>query len=250
MNNSVYGKTMENLRNRIDVRLVSNKKDYLKWTSKSSYMSHKIFDNDLVAILKNKFTLTLNKPVYIGMCILKLSKVLMYEFDYDYIKNKYDNNSRLLFRDTDSLMYEIKNEDVYEDFSNNKEMFDLSNYSTKLKFYDNSNKLVIGNMKDETAGVAIEEFAGLNPKMYSYLVDDNSEHKKAKCVNRNVVATISHNEYKDVLLNKNILRHSMYRIQNKDQKIGIYKINKISLPCFDNKIYIQNNGCDGLALGC
>ena len=177
MNNSVYGKTMENLRNRIDVRLVSNKKDYLKWTSKSSYMSHKIFDNDLVAILKNKFTLTLNKPVYIGMCILKLSKVLMYEFDYDYIKNKYDNNSRLLFRDTDSLMYEIKNEDVYEDFSNNKEMFDLSNYSTKSKFYDNSNKLVIGNMKDETAGVAIEEFAGLNPKMYSYLVDDNSEHK-------------------------------------------------------------------------
>ena len=177
MNNSVYGKTMENLRNRIDVRLVSNKKDYLKWTSKSSYMSHKIFDNDLVAILKNKFTLTLNKPVYIGMCILKLSKVLMYEFDYDYIKNKYDNNSRLLFRDTDSLMYEIKNEDVYEDFSNNKEMFDLSNYSTKSKFYDNSNKLVIGNMKDETAGVEIEEFAGLNPKMYSYLVDDNSEHK-------------------------------------------------------------------------
>ena len=116
---------MENLRNRIDVELASNKRDYLKWTSKPSYMSHKIFDNDLVAIRKNKVTLTLNKPAYIGMCILELSKVLMYEFHYDYIKNKYGNNSRLLFTDTDSLMYEIKTEDVYEDFGSNKEMLIL-----------------------------------------------------------------------------------------------------------------------------
>ena len=120
MNNSVYGKTMEKLRNRIDVRLVSNKKDYLKWIAKPSYIPYKIFDNDLVAIRKSQVTLTLNKPAYIEMCILELSKVLMYEFHYDYIKNKYDNSSKLLFTDTDSLMYEIKTEDVYEDFSNNK----------------------------------------------------------------------------------------------------------------------------------
>ena len=86
-------------------------------------------------------------------------------------------------------MYEIKTEDVFEDFSNNKEMFDFSNYSSKLKYYDNSNKLGIGKMKDETAGVAVQEFVRLKPKMYSYLFDDNSEHKKAKGVNRNVVAT-------------------------------------------------------------
>ena len=104
MNNAVYGKIMENLRNRIDVKLVSNKKDYLKWTSKPSYMSHKVFDNDLVIMRKNKVTLTLNKPVYIGMCFLELSKVLMYEFHYDYIKNKYGNNSKLFFTDTHSLM--------------------------------------------------------------------------------------------------------------------------------------------------
>ena len=77
--------------------------------------------------------------------------------------------------------------------------------------------------------------------MYSYLVDDNREHKNTKGVNRNVVATISHNEYKDVLLNKKCLRHSMNRIQLKDHRIGTYDINKISLPCFDDKIYIQNN---------
>ena len=83
-------------------------------------MSHKICDNDLVAIRKSKVTLTLNKPTYIGMCILKLTKVLMYEFHYDYIKNKYVNNSRLMFTDTGNLLYEIKTEDIYKDFSNKK----------------------------------------------------------------------------------------------------------------------------------
>ena len=91
----------------------------------------------MVAIRKSKVTLTLNKPAYIGMYISKLSKALMYDFHYDYIKNKYGNNSKLLFADTDSLMYGIKNEDVYEDFSNDKEMFNFSNYSTKSKYYDN-----------------------------------------------------------------------------------------------------------------
>ena len=121
-------------------------------------------------------------------------------------------------------MYEIKTEDVYEDFSSNKEMFDFSNYLTKSKYHDDSNKLVIGKIKDETAGVAIEEFVGLKSKVYSYLVDDNSKHKTARSVNRNVVATISHNEYKDVLLNKKCLRHSVSRIQSKDHKTGTYEI--------------------------
>ena len=114
------------------------------------------------------------------MCILELSKVLMYEFHYDYIKNKYGNKARLIFTDTDSLMYEIKTEDVFEDFSNDKKMFDFSNYSTKSKYCYYSNKWVVGKMKNETAGAAIKEFVGWKPKMYSYLVNDNGEHKKAK----------------------------------------------------------------------
>ena len=117
----------------------------------------------------------------------------MYEFHYDYIKNKYDNKSKLLFTDTSSLMYEIKTEDVYGHFSNDKEIFDFSNYSTDSIYYDDSNKLFSGRMKDETGGVAIEEFVGLKSKMYSFLVK-NSDHKKVKGVNKNVVATIGHNE--------------------------------------------------------
>ena len=99
----------------------------------------------------------------------------------------------------------------------------LSNYLSKSTCYDNSKKLVVVKLKDETAGVAIGEFVGLKPKrLYLYLVNDNSEQKKAKDVNRNVVATICHNKYKDDLLNKKYLKHSMKRIQSKDQKRGTY----------------------------
>ena len=126
-------------------------------------MSQKIFDNNLVPMRKSKVSLKLNKPAYIGTCTLELSKVLMYELHYDYIKNKYDNKSKLLFTDADNLMYEIKTEDVYKDFSSDKEMFDFRNY---LKYYDDSNKLVIGKLKDETGGAAIDEFVGLKPKTY------------------------------------------------------------------------------------
>ena len=126
-------------------------------------------------------------------------------------------------------MYEIKSEDVYEDFSSDKEMLDFSNYSTMSKYYDDSNKLVIGKMKDETGSVAIEEFVRLKLKICSFLVNNNSEHEKAKDVNRNIVATIRHNEYKDVLLNNKCLRQSMNKIQSKDHKIETYDINKISL---------------------
>ena len=161
-----------------------------------------------------------NKPAYIRLCILELSKVLMYEFSYDYIKSKYGKISMQLFTDTDSLMYETKTEDVYEGFSNNKKMFHFSNYLIKSKYCNNSNKLVASKMKDETVGAVIEETFGLKPTMYSYLVNDNSEHKKVIGISRNIVATISHNKWKDVLLNKNCLRHSMIRIQSKNHKIG------------------------------
>ena len=178
-------------------------------------MSEKIFDDDLVAIRKNKITLTLNKPAHVAMCILDLCKVLIYEFYYDYIRNKHDNNSRLLFTDTDSFIYEIKTEDVYEDLNKGKKIFDFSNYSTKSKFYDNSNKLMVGKTVSETAetvGVPIKQFFRLKPKMYSFLVDDSSGRKKAKGANRNVFEKITHNEYKDVLLNQKSLRHSINRL--------------------------------------
>ena len=97
---------------------------------------------------------------------------------------------------------------------------------------------MVGKMTDETAATAIAEFVGLKPKIYSYLVDKNNEHKRAKVLNKNVFVTINHNEYKDVLLNKKLSRHSMNEIQSKDHIIGTYEIDKISLSCFDDKTYI------------
>ena len=104
-------------------------------------------------------------------------------------------------------------------------------------------------MKDETGDVAIQEFVGLKPKMYSFFVHDNSGHKNAKGMNRNVVAAIIPNEYKDVFLNNECIRHSMNRIQSKDHRIGTYEINKISLFCYDDKIYIKNNEYHRLTFG-
>ena len=165
MNNAIYGKIMENVRNRINVKLTKNEKDYLKCTSKPSYLSHKIFGNNLVAIHKSKLVLKLNKPEYTGMCILELSKVLMYGFHLDYIKNKYDSKSKLLFTDPDSLMYEIKIEDANENFNSDKEMFSFTNYSTRSKYFKDSNKLAIGKMKYESGGVAIKKLQKVQIKM-------------------------------------------------------------------------------------
>ena len=128
MNNSVFGKTMENIRKRVDIRLVTDEKKLLKMTSKPTFVSSKIFNENLVAVHKIKETLTLNRPAYVGMCILDLSKTLMYDFHYNYIKNKYGDKAKLLFTDTDSLTYEIEAEDVYQDFWNDKDRFDNSDY--------------------------------------------------------------------------------------------------------------------------
>ena len=119
----------------------------------------------------------------------------------------------------------------------------------KPKYYDDSNKLVIEKIEDATGAVGIEEFGGLKPNMYSFLGDDNSEHEKTKDVNRNAIATISHNEYKDILLNNKCLRHLINEIKSKDRRIRTYKTSKILFSCFDDKIYIKSNRYDELALG-
>ena len=146
MNNSVFGKTMENLRKRINVELI-NANDYIRCVSKPSFILQKVFSRNFAAIHKIKPVLTLNKPIYVGFRILDLSKVLMYEFHYKYIKSKFD--AKLLLTDTDSLVYEIKTEDVYEDFYQDKNLFDLSDYQLDSKLFDLVNKKVIGKMKDE-----------------------------------------------------------------------------------------------------
>ena len=167
MSNSVFGKTMQNLRKRADVKLVTTYKKLDKLTSKPTYVSSKIFKENLMAVHKIEEALTLNRLAYVGMCILDLSKTLMYDFHYNYIKKRYGDRAKLLFTDTDSLTYEIETEDIYKDFWNDKDRFNNSDYPENSPYYCNDNKKVISKFKDEACGVLIVEFVGLKSKMYS-----------------------------------------------------------------------------------
>ena len=248
MNNSVFGKTMENLRKRVDVRLVTNKEKLLKLATKPTYVSSKIFNENLVAVHKIKETLTLNRPAYVGMCIL--SKTLMYDFHYNYIKQKYGDKAKLLFTDTDSLTYEIQTDDVYADFWSDKDKFDNSDYDKESPFYNTANKKVIGKFKDEACGVPIVEFAGLRSKMYSYMKDDMNGGKTAKGIKKNVIKKdIKHEDYKNVLFNNKQIHHKTKTIRSEKHQLESLELNKISLSCFDDKRFIHQNGKTSYAYG-
>ena len=202
MNNSVFGKTMENIRNRQDIKLVTTPEQAAKLINRPNYKKRTIFSEDLAAIHMGKTELVFNKPIYVGMSILDLSKNLMYEFHYDYIKPKYGEKIQLLMTDTDSLIYEIETDDFYKDIENDiKTKFDTSAYPADHKGVKlRTNKKVIGMMKDETAGQEIAEYVGLRSKLYSNKMDDGKAEKRCKGIKKSVVKnTITHDDYKCAL---------------------------------------------------
>ena len=183
MNNSVFGKTMENIRNRVDVRLVNDRKKAKKLSAKPSFKHLTTFDENLIAFHMKRTKLIFDKPVYCGMTIIDLSKTLMYDFHYNYILPKYGKKEKLLFTDTDSLCYEIETEDFFQDISNDVEAkFDTSNFEKNhpSEIPVGKNKKVPGMMKDEAGGKIIEEFVGLKAKLYSYKMFEGKEEKNAK----------------------------------------------------------------------
>ena len=187
MKNSEFGKTMENLHKRVDVKLVSDHKKFLKMVSKPTYVGKKEFTEDLVAVHKIKETLVLNRTAYVGMCILDLSKTLLYDFHYDYIKKKYGSRAKLGFTETDSLCYEITTKDAYKDFWADKHKFDNRDYPKESPFFDPTNNKVIGKFKDEAAVMPIVEFIRLKSKMYSYVKHNGKNEKTCKGVKKDVI---------------------------------------------------------------
>jgi hypothetical protein len=181
---------MENVRNRVNVKLVSNEKALGKLSKKPNFKSANIFHENLIAVHMEKTTVKFDKPIQIGMTILDLSKTLMYEFHYDYVKLTWGDKAALLFTDTDSLCYEIQTDDFYTDIKDDvSERFDMSNYEKYHPLFSNKNKKVVGLMKDECGGSQILRFCGLRSKLYAYEVDrlrdDNGKWKynvqKKKC---------------------------------------------------------------------
>ena len=181
MNNSVFGKTMENIRNRVYIRLVNEEKQAEKLSSKPTYGGRTIFDKNLAAVHMKRIKIKFDKPLYVGLCILDLSKTIMYDFHYNYIVKKYGCKQKLLFTDTDSSAYEIKTEDFYQDISSDvEEKFDTSNYAKNHPsgIRTGCNKKVIGMMKDECGGEQILEFVGLRAKMYSCRMNERKRKRQ------------------------------------------------------------------------
>ena len=252
MNNSVFGKTMENLRKRVDVKLVRADEDdrLRRLIASPSYARANIFDNDLAAIQMHKSRLLLNRPVYVGMSVLDLSKHLMYDFYYNELKKQYGEHCQLLYTDTDSLLLEIQTEDVYKDMGANADLYDTSDYPKDHPQYSEENKKVVGKMKDECAGRLIAEYVGLRPKMYSILEADGGNIKKAKGVKKSVVKkNITHRQYKEALFDRKTYRHGMDVLRSEHHIIFGQHLNKISLSPFDSKRRIAEDGVETLAYG-
>ena len=181
MNNSVFGKTMENLRKHRDIKLVTMDKIRSKLVSEPNFHAMNLISEDLSIIKMKKTKVKMNKPIYLGLSILEISIILMYEFWYDYIKPKYNDNVKLCYMDTDSFIMNRKTNDFYKDITNDVyNRFDTSSYGVNRPLPIGKNKKVIGLMKDELGGEIIMEFIALRPKTYSYLTDNDKIDKKLK----------------------------------------------------------------------
>ena len=253
MNNSVFGKTMENIRNRVDVKLVNNVERLKKLAAKPNFKFPKIFCENLIAVHMKKTSLTMNKPVYLGMCILDLSKTIMYDFYYNYLKKKYGDKMILLFSDTDSLMCKIQTEDFYNDISGDVwDRFDTSDYPENHPsgIPTGINKKVLGMFKDEAAGKNIMEFVGLRAKLYSYKMEEGEENKRCQGVKKRVVEnTITHEDYKTCLLTGKEQLRKQNILRSYGHEIYTEEVNKIALSAADDKRHILSDGVHTLAWG-
>ena len=240
MNNAVFGKTMENLRKRTDIKLVGDKRAILKYIAKPQFHSFKVFES-VSAIHLLKTELTLDRPIYAAFTILELSKRLMYEFHYGYVKSTYGDRTRVLFTDTDPLCYEITTTDIYADMLADAHHFDTSDYPVDHPNYSVANKKVRGKFKDETAGQPILEFVGLRAKMYSLRLA-HSEKKTAKGVARYVKERdLRHDLYRDCLLGERQLYHCMNAIRSFDHQLFTLTQRKATLSPYDDKRFVLND---------
>ncbi|KAL4101236.1 hypothetical protein QTP88_021256 [Uroleucon formosanum] len=252
MNNSVYGRTMMNVRNHVDIRLCSNGSTVEKLITKPNFDRRTIFTENLAAVHMKRTQISFKQPIYIGMCVLDLSKMLMYDFYYNIIKKKYGNRVRLLYTDTDSLILEIKTNDFYQDIKINLDHFDTSDYP-KDNIYGLPlvNKKVLGKFKDELNGKIMTEFIGLRSKLYSHrILDTEKEIKKAKGVKKNVVENkICFNDFENCLLTKESKYVKQNLFRTKKHYIFTVEQNKKALSVYDDKRFILDNGIDTLAWG-
>ncbi|KYN30743.1 hypothetical protein ALC56_14987 [Trachymyrmex septentrionalis] len=254
MNNAVFGKTMENVRNHVDVKLLT------KWDgrygaeamiAKPNFHSRSVFAENLIAVELRKLEVKFDKPIYVGMCILDISKVCLYEFHHEYMLPLFHDKCKIMYTDTDSLIYRVECEDVYETMKRDIARFDTSDYPTDNAYgMPLANKKVPGLMKDENNGAIMTEFVGLRAKMYAVRVDGKKDIKKVKGVKNNVVAqTITFDDYTRCLNEEIEMTRRQSCIRSKLHEVYTISESKIALSPYDDKRYVVPNSTETLPWG-
>ena len=248
MNNAVFGKTMENVRDRIEIKTAFDAKYFSKYVSKPNFHSSKILvDNAMVLLKLNKKTVQLNKPIYAGFSIPELSKYHMYNFHYNIMKPKYNEKIELLMTDTDSLVYKIETDDFYKHMYDMREYFDMSEYSKSNPFYDDTNKKVIGKFKDETGDNVINRFVGVRSKVYSF----ETENPKYDETNNKVIGKFKEEKKKlkgipKIIVKKQIKLDDYLKcvVENKDKIIdgivGFRTKDLMNYTTIQSKVALRN----------
>ena len=235
---------MENVRKHCDIKLARTDKKRNKLVSEPNYHTMKLIDDNLAIIEMRKIKVKMNKPIYLGLSILDISKITMYEFWYDYVKNKFDSRANVCYMDMDSFVINIKSKDFYKDIAMDvTERFDTSNCIYNRPFPTGVNKKVIGLMKDELGGGIITEFVALRPKAYSYITNDFTELKKAKGTKKFVVKKmLRFSDYKNCLFSNGKDLKSQQRFKSENHSVYTENINKIALSCDDDKRIVAVDG--------
>ena len=239
MNNSVFGKTMENVPNHRDIKLVTKNQKRNKLVSEPNYHTSKHFSEDLMAIEMRKTKVVMSKPVYLGQAILDISKTLMYEFWYDYLKPKYGDKVKLCYMDTDNFIVHIETEDFYEDIASNVDKwFDTSAYNedNNRPLPIGKNKKVIGKFKDEMNGKIMIENYNARAKTYAFKLDDDKETKRAKGTKKCVIKKdLTFENYKESVLKNKIIIRSQLRFKSDHHNVYTEEIDKIAISSNDDK---------------
>ena len=243
---------MENIRKHRNIKLVTTEEKYLRTVMKLNFKSGVLFDENLMGCEMGKIKVVMNKQVYLGQAILYLSKIVMYEFHYDYMVPKYGlEKLKLCYMDTDSLVYDIKTVDFYQDISDDvPAIFDISGYCPNRPLPVGLNKKVIGLMKDELGGKIMTEFVALRPKLYSYKKLDGSEDKKCKGIKKCVVKkTLTFEDYKACLFNDSTEYRSQLMFRPAKHEVHTIEVNKVALNREDDKRISRKDGISTVARG-
>ena len=238
---------MENLLKCVNIELVRGDEidKQLHLVANPGYISHRIFNENLIGIDRVKTKLTLNRPIYVGLCVLDLSKLHMYDFWHKNLKKQYGEKIKLLYTDTDSLMIEVETEDIYKVMHEHKEDHDLSEYQENSQYYNKENKRVIGKFQDEYKEKIINEGIFIRSKMYSYKEISGKEMDKAESVSRTIIAKdLRHTLYKECIEKDEESRHKQICIRSHNHHMGVYKQNEKTLDPLGTKKWIAPNHID------